>query len=445
MKSMIHVSLLFAFCAAGAAQMEVQVCNPKTLEPLDWLEVMTGTQVALVVSSDANSLWTGGLFLRDDDRLLGSLSGRDKDPNSRDWIASHLPAAGPAARVIQWRDSSIWGFDLYTDELYPEPGPWFVIDYMAQEPGDCMIEFYDTRYSWTQCDPNLSFVLHNTLTRDLNADERVTLADFYLFSQAWQQVGCYEPQLCARADFDLDGTVGLMDLAEFSEYWLWGTPGWQPAPPVAERGDPNIIYYVADAYGNASVTMNVGETDVFYIYKTTYDEIVNIINLEVTISDPNLGWIDNTAYDPNDPANSGTAAILSQPRYEDFDYWGPGYTQPEGIVFLVVSFFDPLPDGAVASFQYTAAAAGHVTLDLINHNTDYTTLLPLEIEQAEPQLMMMSSPESDTTELETTDSVEYLERIYEESEELRQTIDPNSWNEFIEEVRQAELLEGSIQ
>lgn len=439
MNRMIRTSLFLVMCAVGTAQMTLQVCDPYTLEPLDLDEMMVGTQVSLVVSSDANSIWSGGLYLRNENRTLGSLSGRVRDPNSRDWLGSHLPAAGPAAKVKQWKDSYIAGFDLYTDELIPHPGPWFVIDYTATALGDCTIEFYDYRYSWTECDPNLTLTLHQTPTRDFNQDQRVNLTDLALFTRHWQHTGCNAPALCIGADMDLDGTVGLTDLLAFSDFWLWGNPGWQPFGP---RMDPRITYQVVDGAGNSSVSLAVGETATFYIYKTTLDVPVHLIDMEVMISDPNLGWIDNTAYDPNNPEASGTAAILAEPRYAMFDYWGPGYTQPEGVTFMMLGLFDPLSDGPAASFQYTAVAPGQVTLHLQNHLNECTILLPLEIEQSDPEAMMMSGA---STETETTDSVELLNQLYEESEELQQTMDPVEWERFIEEVRLVESSDVSIQ
>lgn len=356
------------------AQMTFRVCDPVTLEPLAMDQIMVGTKATLVVASDANSVWSGGVFLRGEDRLRGSLSARGKDSNSRDWIQSHLSQAGLTAKVTQWKDSYIWGFDLYTDDLAPRPGSWFVLDYTALEPGPCTIEFYDYKDSFTQCDPNLSFELFNSPSRDFNGDQQVNLADFMAFAKYWGCKGNAPPPACADADFDMDGSVGLTDLLAFSDYWLWGTPNWQPAP------DPKIIYHLGDAGGNSTLTMTVGQTATIYIYKTTMDKEVKMIHLEAAPSDASLGWIDNSPRNPADP-DGGTARILAAPRNTFFDDWGPGMDWLDGIYFTIVNLNAPLPDGAAASFQYTATAPGRATLRLLNHTSDYADMRPMEITQ----------------------------------------------------------------
>jgi hypothetical protein len=94
---------------------------------------------------------------------------------------------------------------------------------------------------------------------------------------------------------------------------------------------------------------------------------VYVFSLEATVSDPNLGWIDNTPYDPNDPYGGGTAEILAAPRWDIFDHWGPGYSQDEGIRFFALSLSGPIDDGLIASFVYTPIAEGTVTLDLVTY------------------------------------------------------------------------------
>ena len=103
--------------------------------------------------------------------------------------------------------------------------------------------------------------------------------------------------------------------------------------------------------------------------------------MEANISDPNLGWIDNTEYDPNNP---GTAEILAWPRDTFFDYYGPGYTQPEGIQFCAASFAGPMEDGNLASFIYTATEPGYVILTLVNYDTVPATLEEMIIRQVDP-------------------------------------------------------------
>ena len=123
--------------------------------------------------------------------------------------------------------------------------------------------------------------------------------------------------------------------------------------------------------------LNTGESICLYLAKQTFEEDVFVIWLEVNISDPNLGWIDNTEYNPNDPNNSATAQILASPRTTFFDYYGPGYTQPEGIQFMMASLGDAIQDGSLASFVYTATQPGDVLLTLVN----YDDFIPARLEQ----------------------------------------------------------------
>jgi hypothetical protein len=58
---------------------------------------------------------------------------------------------------------------------------------------------------------------------DLNADGKVNMSDFNLFSPEWLQTNCVEPTWCNGADLNKDTQVDILDLAEFAAYWLEGT------------------------------------------------------------------------------------------------------------------------------------------------------------------------------------------------------------------------------
>jgi hypothetical protein len=151
------------------------------------------------------------------------------------------------------------------------------------------------------------------------------------------------------------------------------------APPPA---DPNIIFEVTDANGLDEITLPVGQSIRLYVTKDTVNTNLYAFGLEVNNSDPNLGWIDNTEYDPNDP-NASTAEILATPRDTGYDYYGPGYTQEEGIQFSAVSFSNPMQDGDLASFIYTATQPGYVVLSLVDYS-ETATLHDIVICQTDP-------------------------------------------------------------
>jgi len=450
----------FLLWTHSPASIQVSVCNPKTLENYPQTEIMTGTKLAIVVSSDHTALWSGSLFIEHRDRSLGVLSGRSDDPNSMLWTGSCLPAAGAGAAAVSWKDSIRWGFDLYTDDLERQAGKWFVVDYEALQPGYCQVAFYDHGQSWEHPDPNDSIVFFNTRTRDLHADGVVNYADFAIFASHWETitgVDPNDPNLLSPSDFNMDGGVDLADLCMFSDYWMYGVPGWQPVVkvPAAEPAEPNVTYSLHSADMLSEITLAVGESITLYIDKMTDEEDVYILNLEAMLSDPNLGWIDNTAIDPNNPAGSGTAQLLFDPRLTLFDYWGPGQTQTEGIEFLGLDLSGPIEDGAMASFVYTATAEGTVELQLADYVT-YSNLENIVIHQVAPaqmssaestdDLMTMSAPSGSmelTADSEIADPEEmadFLDGLYETEEALRQTIDENSWNEFVDSVRNYEEL-----
>ena len=408
------------------ASIQVRISDPNTLEVMDMTEVMVGTQLSLVVHSDSNDFWSGGLFIEGQDRAIGQLSGRDKDPNSRDWSGSHLESAGELASVIEWKDSYIRGFDMYADDFEREPNDWFVIDYNAIDEGLCDIILYDHEYSFTIPDPNVSISFLNTPTRDLYADGFVNYADFAIFSGYWLDDGCSDPNAdCYKADFSRDGNVGLEDIVMFADFWLYGNPGWKPAkepnPSKQNVAEPNIIYDVTyeivDANSHSEITLEVGESITLYITKNSLDEDVYVFDMDVVVSDPNLGWIDNTPDDPETTIVEGTAQLLAYPRISPFDYYGPSQ-EPNSIQLFAASIGSPMQDGDMASFIYTATEPNDITLNLVNCGNG-ANLKTITIHQIESV-------------------VEMLQNAYEESEELQEAVSESKWNEFIEDVEQSQ-------
>lgn len=439
------------------ASVQINVCNPDTLEIRPEIDIMVGSKVAIVISSDLSARWSGGLFIEGTDRSLGMLSGRAGDPNSPPWASSCLPAAGEGAEAVLWKDSLRWGFDFYTDDLYRQAGKWFVVDYEATQPGHCSVAYYDHEKSWLTPDPNESIVFFNTQTRDLKPDGIVNFADFSVFASNWDISSGpgdpNDPNLLNPADFNVDGSVNLEDVCMFSEYWMYGVQGWQPKikVPAAELPDPNITFSIHSPDMLSEITLAVGESITLYIDKVTDSEDIYIINLEAMISDPNLGCIDNRTIDPNDPNNSGTARLLFEPRVTSFDYWGPGKTQLQGIEFLGFNLSEPIQDGALASFIYTATAEGTVELQLADY-VNYSHLESIIIHQQAPAVMTaQTSGDLMTLSAETTSAessspliaeeidpdelADFLDDVYNTDEELQQAIDEESWTEFVESVR----------
>ena len=209
---------IFVFSGAVYAQVFIQLCDPCDLTPLITNQVMVGKKCSLLLTSDANDLWSGGLFLSGEDREMGVLQGRGKDPNSRDWKGSRLEAAGPMAKVYAWSDSEISGFDFYTSEYSCQAGMWFLVDYLALQPGNCCIGYYDHSFSWTQPDPNVLITIENIPNLDFHLDDVIDLKDFAIFSSHWLEESCSDPAWCEQTDVDRDGVVGITDITLFAEY-----------------------------------------------------------------------------------------------------------------------------------------------------------------------------------------------------------------------------------
>ena len=244
MRKLLTLILLLGIAPIAAGQITVQVYEADGETPFDCNDdIMVGTELSIVVSSDSNDYWSGGLFISGQDRALGTLAGRGldpNDPNARDYTDSHYEDAGDLAIATGWKDSSIWGFDLYTfypvdgnsDNNSTVAGDWFIIDYKADEVGDCNVGFYDYRISWD--DPNYFLSFSHIPTRDLNFNEVVNFVDFAIFAAQRDATDCNDPNWCDGADLDREGNVDYNDLGLFVEYWLW--PGSQTQTTTMGQG-----------------------------------------------------------------------------------------------------------------------------------------------------------------------------------------------------------------
>ncbi|MHC4616899.1 MAG: hypothetical protein ACYTEQ_04005 [Planctomycetota bacterium] len=446
------------WATAGRAQVTLTVYEADAQTAFDPNgELMVGDRLALVISSDTNDFWQGGLFIRGQDRALGTLAARDFDANTRDWTGSHLEDAGDFAKVYAWKDSAIWGFDIYS--FYPDDGnsedtttvagDWFIIDYYADDVGDCNVEFCN--YDPNAQNPVSYITFHHVPTRDLNADEAVDFGDFAVFAPQWNVTGCNDPNWCDGADLDRDGNVELDDLELFVDYWLWPSYGESPPDgnnPDPPEEDPNIIYSIVDANDNNEITIDVNESITLYVKMATAEpNSVATFEIEVNISDTNLGSIDNTAYDPNDPPGPGTARILAQPRDSSLDYWGPGTEQEEGIELHGACFTGAISDGNLASFVFTSTGEGDVTLQLINWsstdtdcNAVFPTLESITIHQVIGGMQQsMSAPMEETSSTATDEPnideiVDWMDDVWREDQEIKKNASKPEWNEFIDSV-----------
>ena len=265
------------------------------------------------------------------------------DGSPRDWYADFADAI-----VSSQQPDGSWPVDFWAGQMFATE--WALLTLEKSAPTPCRLELKkDDHVDEGDCRGPLSTIVYEISWENTSDEtvENVVLKDY----------------LPAGVDFD-----------EFVEGVVY-----QPA--AAPPADPNVIYSITDANDLTDIILPVGQSIRLYLTKETFEEDVLSFYLEADISNPNLGWIDNTEYDPNNP---GTAEILAQPRASFFDYYGPGYTQPEGIQFYAVSFGNAIQDGSLASFVYTATQPGYVVLTLVDYNAIPATLEEIVIRQTDP-------------------------------------------------------------
>lgn len=445
-------TVLLGLISSVNAKITVSVYESDGMTLFDGRKIPVGTELKLIVASDADDFWRGGLFLRDGSRDLAALSGSGYDPNTWDWTECHYSSAGLEALVTWWEDSVIEGFDLFSDPSGRAPGNWFCIDYTALAPGDPNVGIYDYSVSWDE--PNDSIVFCQVPQSDFNLDGLVNFLDYMLLASCWQEDDCTDSIGCRKADLDADGVVDSGDLMLFAADWLWGAP--EPNEPTQEdpQSDPNLIYQIVDANGLDEITIDVGQTVTLYVDMVTFDvNEVWAFDIEVDISDPNLGSIDNTAYDPHNPPGTGTARILAGPnRWIIFDGWGPGYEQEQGITLSGVSAGDAFEEGHLASFEFTCQGSGDVILTLLNSSTISTTGQPcyptvegIRIHQTDPNIQMRDSSsmtissmtvnEQSIPALSPEQMIEFLETIWLQDKGIQEMISGKDWQAFLNSIQ----------
>jgi hypothetical protein len=232
MKKLIFFVIFLSITSVLKGEVSVRVCLADGNTPLEladpnipfvYRDIMVGTWLTIIVSSDTNDDWDGELAVIGEDREYGMLSARDYNEATFDWAGSRLPAAGDMARVwdlVSWPDFR--GFYLAVETRADVvPGDWFIIDYNATDIGTCNVAFYDHAVSWEY--PIYFLTFSHVPTRDFNCDTKVDFADLAVFASYWQLIGCNDPNGCEGTDLDTNGNIDLNDLILFTEYWLEST------------------------------------------------------------------------------------------------------------------------------------------------------------------------------------------------------------------------------
>ena len=235
MRTLYFVCVCLSMCVAGWGQVSMKIYEADGVTPFDYRDIMVGTELTVVVESTSAMSWCGGIFIAGQDRALGLLSGINRDPDipalntctfndgqpfgePGDWTGSHLPAAGTGASVITYRDSFFWGFDLQSDNT-AITGDWFVIDYSAIDVGSPVIGLYD--YSISFFEPIETITITQIPTRDFDGNKKINYGDFSKIHHHWMATDC-DPNTdwCEQSDISRNGTVNLVDLDLFDDFWL---------------------------------------------------------------------------------------------------------------------------------------------------------------------------------------------------------------------------------
>jgi len=207
---------VLAAVSAAPAQISTRVCEADGKTPFDGRDIMVGTKLTIIVSSDAAVYWNGALAITGLDREYGLLSARDF--NGMDYEGSRFPEAGEFAAVWDLVEQGVQGFQ-FAGDFGAVPGDWFIIDYNATAEGICNVGFYDHDVDFYT--PVYYLVFTQVPTRDFDDDGGVNFADYAVLGSQWKAADCDQANgWCAGADLDGDGSVDGWDLALFTDYWL---------------------------------------------------------------------------------------------------------------------------------------------------------------------------------------------------------------------------------
>ncbi len=184
--------------------------------PWIYRDIMAGTQLKIIVDSNVNGDWSGGLFIPRAELDLGHGELYCRGIYCE---GSILTSAGEGS-VDRWDDEIIGGYYTLAG-MEAATGDWFVIDYNAISVGNCHVGLYDD--NWSIDEPFYEMSFTQVPSRDFNSDHIVNFKDFAVFGSYWGTTGCTDPENCGKVDFHSDEAININDLAMFVEYWLEGT------------------------------------------------------------------------------------------------------------------------------------------------------------------------------------------------------------------------------
>ncbi|MCK4628775.1 MAG: hypothetical protein KAT56_07205, partial [Sedimentisphaerales bacterium] len=99
MKKWAFLLLVIFGVAIVKGEVTVNVYEADGVTPFVDRDIMVGTKLTIIVSSDDDGYWSGGLFITGQDRALAELTARGWDSDTQDWMGSRYDTAGENALV----------------------------------------------------------------------------------------------------------------------------------------------------------------------------------------------------------------------------------------------------------------------------------------------------------------------------------------------------------
>jgi hypothetical protein len=104
----------------------------------------------------------------------------------------------------------------------PNIANWSVTIELSTGVNLIMVVAKDIFNNLSQQQISVTYLPLNSMIVDLNHDGIPNFSDFSIFATFWQNSTCSPPNWCEETDFYHSGSVDILDLATFADYWLEG-------------------------------------------------------------------------------------------------------------------------------------------------------------------------------------------------------------------------------
>jgi hypothetical protein len=245
-RSVLVLLSLFVCPALATFRIDMYLSDGNTPLPLrdpnvpnDYRDIMVGTQLRAIVSSDIATFRQGCIaMLWEDFDEKGQLFGKGYNADADTYDGSVLDAAGYRPSVRYSEDSNGIVYDFDGGRKSGRAGQWFIWDYNVIGVGDCNVILVDGVHvgvsPFSKGAAAMTLTLHHVPSRDFDGDSLVDFKDFAILARRWRTLVPPDANAVPSPfDLDRDEYVTVSDLRAFSRFWLNSTVA-RIAPP-----DPN--------------------------------------------------------------------------------------------------------------------------------------------------------------------------------------------------------------